>query len=265
MRCARAPLRARLALFCLALPLAASAAEDADRGGEETAEERAAAADEEGVASDPGERGAESEAGDSAEAEGAADEDAAEAAGAREPLSFTRDGWYAAVAGSFAFDNFAASPFDVDDSFGVNGRIGYRFLEYAGLEFEYERIFKFKLRNPPDGTDFQVNVFTANLRGYAPLWRAGGFLERFHPYALAGIGLHQVDVDDHGAPFGKFGGGEKGAFAARFGGGLDLYLTDQLVLFEEASYLLPVERDNHEMQYVGISFGLQWRFLPEAK
>jgi hypothetical protein len=211
---------------------------------------------------DEAESEASSEAADASEDSDAGD-DAEDAEGGTG--GYTRDGWYVAVAGVNALDNFSATPFGVKDSFGVNGRLGYRFLEYASLEFEYERVFKFRMRNPPDGTDFQVNVFTANARGYVPFWRLGTWASRLHPYALAGIGLHQVDVDDHGAPFGKFGGGEKGAFAARMGGGLDLYLTDQLVLFQETSYVLPVERDNHEMQYVAVAWGLQWRFQPDER
>ncbi len=197
--------------------------------------------------------------------EGAAEDEAAGAEDAEAPAGYTRDGWYVAVAGVNGLENFAATPFPVRDSWGVNGRLGFRFLEHWALEFEYERLFEIEMRNPVDGTDFQVNVFSANGRAYLPLWRLGGVAERLHPYAMSGIGLHQVDVDDHGAPFGKFGGGEKGAFTGRFGGGIDVYLTPQLVLFSETSYVLPAERDNHEMQYVSISWGVQWRFLPEER
>jgi opacity protein-like surface antigen len=175
---------------------------------------------------------------------------------------YARDGWYVAVAGVRALDNFATPEHRVKDSFGVNGRLGFRFLEYAALEFEYERVFEFELRSPSSRSDFEVNVFTANARGYLPLWKIGSWAERLHPYALAGIGLHQVDVDVHGSPAGSFRDGQRGSFAVRMGGGLDLYLTDRLVLFQETSYVLPASDDNDEMQYVAVSFGLQWRFAP---
>ncbi len=244
---------------CLCLVASVGFAAAARATDEEIDAVAAVAAAEEDLAEQEAEEAEEGAEEADAEAKG---EDADADAG---PASYTRDGWYVAASWVNGFENFATTPFEVRDSWGVSGRLGFRFLELAALEFQYERMFEFELRSPPDGIDFQVNVFSANARGYLPLWRLGGIAERLHPYTLAGIGLHQVDVDDHGAPYGEFSSGEKGAFAMRFGGGIDVYVTDQLVLFQETTYELPTERDNHDMQYVSISWGLQWRFLPEER
>jgi hypothetical protein len=209
-------------------------------------------------------------------AEAAGEEESGEAAGAAadqepeqergasgdetgaEALALDRDGWYAAVQGVYAVEDWKnPGGSAVHNDWGMNGRLGYRFLRYCGLEFEYERVLQFRVDAGPARPDLRAdaNVYTLNAKGFLPLGR-------LHPFAIAGFGLHQTDVDDAGTPLGTMGGGERGTFAARLGAGLELYLTEHLVWLTEATYVLPWFSDNNDMKYASIGFGVQWRFAP---
>jgi hypothetical protein len=48
-------------------------------------------------------------------------------------------------------------------------------------------------------------------------------------------------------------------FAARFGGGIDLYATKHVVLSVEAEYVLPTG-DVKDLDYISIGWGFQYRF-----
>ena len=85
-----------------------------------------------------------------------------------------------------------------------------------------------------------------------------GFLltGRLQPFALVGIGTTIGEVRD------SFGAGleiEEADFVARFGGGLDFYLTESLALTLDASYVLPTG-DLADFDYVSLGWGLQYRF-----
>jgi len=49
------------------------------------------------------------------------------------------------------------------------------------------------------------------------------------------------------------------AFAMRFGGGIDLYATANVVVSLEADYVLPFGNLN-SLDYISIGWGLQYRF-----
>ncbi len=175
-------------------------------------------------------------------------------------LDLDRDGWYAAVGGVYAIENWDnPGGSAVHNDWGVNGRLGYRFLRYWALEFEYERVLQFRVDAGPGRADLRAdaNVYTLNGKAFLPVGRV-------HPYAIVGFGLHQTDIDDAGTRLGSLGGGESGTFAARLGGGFELYLTEHLVWLTEATYVLPWFRDNNDLQYASLGFGVQWRFAPTA-
>ena len=84
-----------------------------------------------------------------------------------------------------------------------------------------------------------------NFRYYIPF-------ERIQPFALAGMGLMQSIGTD---------GKSRGAFAGRFGVGIDFYLTTNWVLEASTTYVLP-GGDLKNSRYLCISAGLQYRFDP---
>jgi hypothetical protein len=45
----------------------------------------------------------------------------------------------------------------------------------------------------------------------------------------------------------------------RFGGGIDLYATENVVVRGEANYVLPTG-SLHDLKYLSIGMGVHWRF-----
>jgi opacity protein-like surface antigen len=166
---------------------------------------------------------------------------------ATEP-DYAATGPYLGVGAAFAWDNFEnLGSLDPDMAFGFDAWGGYRFLSFlAGeLQIEYLNGFDTKL-TPTFELEFQAVTFTGNLKAYLPLGR-------FQPFVLAGVGLSYVEFEVASID------GSDTAFAARFGGGIDFYLTDALALQLSSSYVLQTG-DLDGLDYVSLIAGLQYRF-----
>jgi opacity protein-like surface antigen len=189
---------------------------------------------------------------------------------------FARRGWLVGVAGSYAIETFqddAESDFQspqvlgpevnlsVDDSFGFNGRVGYRCHRRFSAEVEVEWLdgFSSDLTQPfVDGlakVDYEPVVVTTNVKGY--------FLTgRYQPFLLVGAGAMTADTkvrNPVGLAFTGVRSESDTAFVMRFGGGIDLYATENVVLSIDADYVLPFGNlDN--LDYVRIGWGIQYRF-----
>jgi opacity protein-like surface antigen len=62
---------------------------------------------------------------------------------------FARDGWYVGVHGVYGVEDWEnPGGTSVSNAWGIGARVGYRFLEYWALEFEYERILQFRVDAP---------------------------------------------------------------------------------------------------------------------
>jgi opacity protein-like surface antigen len=141
---------------------------------------------------------------------------------------FGRSGPYLAVGASRSID--LVEPFldgtpvldqiDISDSWGANGRIGYRLTSWFSLEAEYEWLepFNVSLQGVHLGT-LGAQSATGNLRFTLPL-------NRFQPYFLLGAGAIFLKVDD---PLGVLSV-DHSAFAGRVGLGIDVYLTRSFLL-----------------------------------
>jgi opacity protein-like surface antigen len=76
-----------------------------------------------------------------------------------------------------------------------------------------------------------------------------GLLGRVQPYAVFGIGGLVFD-DKHGPDHG---------FVARLGGGLDIYITDNVVFDFEIAYAMPAGNID-DFQFATFASGLQYRY-----
>lgn len=146
---------------------------------------------------------------------------------------------------------------DAKTSFGLNGRGGYRFHPHFAAELEVDWHSPFDVEflvgtEEQDRIELEPLVFTANTKGYL-------FKDRFQPYAVLGIGLMTAELqfkrrDGSLVEDERFTG-----FAARFGGGADLYITEHIVLNAEIRYVLPTGAvESFDMLSFG--WGLQYRF-----
>jgi opacity protein-like surface antigen len=190
------------------------------------------------------------------------------AAFAEEEDDFGRTGVYIGLGGSLthlldaeeALEDELSSSVSVDTStkenFGINGRIGYRFHSHFAAEFEGEWHGPFDGKHKVGNVEFAMSevetlVFTANAKGYL-------FKDRFQPYAVLGAGVmgsfHNIQYAAGGESYERSTG-----FAARFGGGADLYITEHIVLNAEIRYVLPTGAVEG-LDMISFGWAVQYRF-----
>lgn len=196
---------------------------------------------------------------------------------------YGRPGPYVQLAGSYAICDYSPSSGSLpdcsdsfDSSLGFNVRAGFRFNRFFSVEGQVEWLSGFDAENPSqfNGTDSagqpynftQIQsesvAYTINARFY-PLEG------RIQPYALAGLGGENFWINTN---YGKTD--TMTSFIGRFGGGLDIYLTQNLALSGEFTYVVAtegkttyygwynywVENSNIDPSYMAVSWGLIYRF-----
>ena len=189
---------------------------------------------------------------------------------------FSRSGFYLGVGATGAIHLFedevknqSGGLAEVEDSAGLNARLGYRALSWLALEAQYEWVAGLDFvatqdLGPVAGKGdtlarLQSHTVTANLKLLLPIWR-------IQPYLLAGIGGSYYDIDNKTGFLGARG--DEWAFAGRVGVGGDLYLTKNLLAFLEVSGVLttlditaPTATGSLTgLYYLSTQLGLQYRF-----
>jgi opacity protein-like surface antigen len=161
---------------------------------------------------------------------------------------FARTGPYFGVGGVYALEDFSRS---FDDSAGINARGGYRALPNMAFELSYEWLEGFDSTAGVPEVELDTHLISANARLF-------GLTGRFQPYALVGVGILIVNTElklpDVDKPFKVEAG-----FTARFGGGLDFYLSEHTVLNLEGTYLAPSAKVKGE-NYGTLGASFQYRF-----
>jgi hypothetical protein len=176
---------------------------------------------------------------------------------------FTREGFYLTLQGVSALPAENLELRSAPAEFGVNVAGGWRFYQNFATEVEMEYI--------PDLAkgDIELRTFgtSFNLRAY-PLARLGepdSWLQRIQPFFKGGFGWQWTQRRGRGLP-----NQDDGGFAGRLGGGLDIYLTRNLVLTGSATYQLSTgdTRDvrltatgsKRDTRYLSVGWGLTYRF-----
>jgi opacity protein-like surface antigen len=150
-----------------------------------------------------------------------------------------------------------------DNSWGFNFRFGYRFWDYMAVEGLYEYANDFgKDFNFVAGNDqffgnwsVQTNVFTANLKLIAPFGR-------FQPYLGGGVGFMQanLDVNSNGPVQSRnLNANSDFVFASRVMGGFDVYITPQVSLYAESTWVIPSSQ-LEDLEYVSVNAGARYIF-----
>jgi opacity protein-like surface antigen len=138
---------------------------------------------------------------------------------------------------------------DAENAWGYDVRAGYRFNEMIAAEAQWQHLagdFDFS-----QGEKVETWAVTANGRIY-PL------KGKFQPFALVGIGYNHADID---LPGGGGGFADGGGFAARFGVGLDLLITENIGLSAEVDYLLATGAISKHADQIPLSVGFFYNFL----
>ena len=170
------------------------------------------------------------------------------------------------------------------DAFGATGRGGYRCHPRVSAELQFELLDNFGVSILETGmqpgndilrkfdVELESLVLTSNAKGYL-------LTGRYQPFVLAGIGFMRMESKSYDvtsgvpmdptrpescddAPARCLASNQTDRtvrLAFRFGGGLDFYLTEQVVVVAEGSYLMPTGKLD-DLAYYSFSLGLQYRF-----
>ena len=177
---------------------------------------------------------------------------------------------------------------DDDDAFGFTGRGGYRCHSRVSVELQAEHFDDFGsgsivetgstpgagFPQQPDDTlrnfefDLESLVMTTNVKGHL-------MTGRYQPFVLAGLGFMRMETkardvtpnaiadtdqcSDPGPCHAPQVSDRRVEIAMRFGGGLDFYLTENVVISAEGSYLMPTGKLDG-LDYYTFGLGLQYRF-----
>ena len=196
---------------------------------------------------------------------------------ARAQDDYSRPGWYLGLGGSTAF---LASPerdveawlereknlsVEIDESLGLNVRGGYR-GKWAGGELHFEWIEGYDIEaiNPlGDADNYKIDGWAVTLDGkFYPFAGLEGVLpplaKRIHPFLTAGIGYLTFTStrpqQPQGADFREWD------FAIRSGVGVEVYLTRNVAISVDYTYVYPVASDLDGLDYNSIGWGLLYRF-----
>ena len=186
--------------------------------------------------------------------------------------AYDRRGWLVGAAGSYAIETFEDDEealfqsvlgptiaLSVDNSFGFNGRAGYRCHSRFSAEVEVEWVngFDGNVSLPVLGeiatTEIEPIVVTTNVKGYL-------LTGRYQPFLLLGGGAMTAEFTIQNQTGMGISGSERVSdFVMRFGGGIDVYATKNIVVSVGADYVLPFA-DLKDLDYVSIGWGIQYRF-----
>jgi opacity protein-like surface antigen len=165
-----------------------------------------------------------------------------------ETTDYARTGPYIGLGGNYAielFDDNSVGGARTGNSAGIHAKAGWRVHPNFAGELRYEWFNEFDL----DPGHIDAWMITINGKGYI-------LTGRVQPYGLVGLGLLHGD-----GSAGNFAGAAhpSNGFAMRFGGGLEVYATENLVLGPEFAYVLPTGSAN-DLDMFTVAFGLAWRF-----
>lgn len=156
---------------------------------------------------------------------------------------YGRTGVYIGGGMGFGFEQFEGTD-GLNIGTGVGGDLwaGYRFHPNVAAELQLEYLDRFDL-GPIEGNAL---TFTGNLKGYLTTGRV-------QPFAVVGAGVTRAEFKLFGSS------ASETDFSARFGGGLDCYVTERVSLGAAASYVLTTGSIDG-FDYVSLVFGAQYRF-----
>lgn len=188
---------------------------------------------------------------------------------------FDRRGWFAGLQGVYAREDFdegeeeeslrdANEPFQIEFSLkdrntgGLRGKFGRRCHSRFSVEIEGEWLDDFEGRIAADGTGkvnditFSTGVGSINVKGYL-------LTGRVQPFALIGVGTMGIRAESTNASGDIKSDQDTGLLIARFGGGLDYYVTRNWVLSGQADYVYSAT-NLKILNYISVGLGVLYRF-----
>ncbi len=162
---------------------------------------------------------------------------------------YDRNGPYLMVGGGYSFENFkGSSSLNIDDSPNVIASAGWRIHPRAAVElgFEWNEGFDTKLAGV--GVELETYLAVVGMKFFA-------MTGRFQPFLHPSIGVMEVNFDISGG-----GSASRTTPVLRGGGGIDIYVTENLFVTLSVSYVLALRSEVNDIQYIPISAAVGWRF-----
>lgn len=174
-------------------------------------------------------------------------------------VNYARNGWYLGAGGVGAsfegLDNHldgipGVADAKVETGIGLNLNAGYRGDEHLAVELAFELL---------DETDIR---HSGGERGWVDTWTAMALTKpylmtgRVQPFLLAGLGVMHAKLSELGSSANEDSSTE---FAVRFGGGVDFYTTEHIVVALGIDYVMPTG-NLKDYDYIAFNWGLKYRF-----
>ena len=147
-------------------------------------------------------------------------------------------------------DSLPGIDLSVDNSKGLNARIGYRLFPWLALEAAGDIYDNYNIE--------LLGVDAAELDGWSVelLGKFYALTGRIQPYALLGGGYYEIELSDQ-LGLGLSSGGSGSIW--RGGAGVELYLNQHILFKVEAAYALPLG-GVEDLDFWTVATGFEYRF-----
>lgn len=144
---------------------------------------------------------------------------------------------------SYAWENFdtddlesAFGDVSIDDSWGLNLFVGYRFIKYLSFEGNFNWYDSFQIDTNFGEFDLEIWTLMLDAKVMLPL-----FENKLVPYLRLGGGYMYTELEDE----------DEDDFAWNFGGGFDFFITKNVSLGLDLKYVLGTGDLDEIEYYVG--------------
>lgn len=156
-----------------------------------------------------------------------------------------------------SFEDFDITGSSADDTTGFHFRVGGRGSRYLAFEAVYERSLDFDIN--PTSLSYSADAITLNFKVY-PTGGLEGNAARLQPYLSAGGGALFVNGNVRGSVDGGVMDNNEFGGLFRAAGGVDFYLTENVLLTAEYARLMPTPSRLDDFEYDNVNLGIQLRF-----
>jgi len=173
---------------------------------------------------------------------------------------YTGPGAYLGIGPAGGFSTFQNDLKGFGDSYGFNARGGYRFTKYLAAEALYEYMDDFgssaTLGSRATGN---VNITTNSFSLLGKVILPTDTL--LEPYAIGGVGFLNANGNGKLKTLGVQASGADSdtEFAGRVGGGFDVWITQNIAAYVDATYVMPTSGLS-ALRYVSLSGGVKYSF-----
>ena len=148
------------------------------------------------------------------------------------------DDFYVGAGGSYAIESFDDTP-DVDNSWGVNARIGYHTHPLLDVQFDLDYLSKFEC----GCSDLEILTYMVALKGYFHQ-----STEKVKLSTVVGAGIMHADAN-----------ADDTDWCGKVGLGLDFFTTQEISLGIEGNYTFGFG-DLEDIRYLNLTVGVAYHF-----